>query len=45
MNGEFVSVVEALKLVSPLKGEKQEVLSFIGNVNTVFAVINPAEPD
>ena len=45
MNGEFVSVVEALKLVSPFKGEKQEVLSFIGNVDTAFAVINTNQTD
>jgi hypothetical protein len=45
MNGELVSVVEALKLVSPFKGEKQELLSFIGNVHTAFAVINANQTD
>jgi hypothetical protein len=29
-----------LKLVPPFKGNKQEVLAFIGNVDTAFAVIN-----
>jgi hypothetical protein len=43
MNGDFISVGEALKLVPPFKGNKQEVLAFIGNVDTAFAVINPSE--
>ena len=43
MNGEFISVGEALKLVPPFKGNKQEVLAFIGNVDTAFAVINPEQ--
>jgi len=30
-----------LKLVPPFKGNKKEVLTFIGNVDTAFAVINP----
>jgi len=34
MNGDFISVGEALKLVPPFKGDKQEVLAFIGNVDT-----------
>ena len=42
-NGDYISVGEALKLVPPFKGDKQEVLSFIGNVDTAFAVINPAQ--
>jgi hypothetical protein len=41
MNEEFISVGETLKLVPPFKGNKQEVLAFIGNVDTAFAVINP----
>jgi hypothetical protein len=45
MNGEFISVGEALKLVPPFKGDKQEVLAFIGNVDTAFAVINPSQED
>jgi hypothetical protein len=45
INGEFVSVVEALKLVSPFKGKKHEVLSFIGNADTAFAVINANQTD
>jgi hypothetical protein len=40
-NGEYICVSEALKLVPPFRGNKQEVLAFIGNVDTAFAVINP----
>jgi hypothetical protein len=43
MNGDFISVGEALKLVPPFKGDKQQVLAFIGNVDTAFAVINPSQ--
>ena len=35
---------EALKLVSPFKGEK-EVMAFISNVDTAFKVINPDYSD
>jgi hypothetical protein len=40
MIGDYISLGEALKLVPPFKGNKQEVLTFIGNVDTAFAVIN-----
>ena len=43
MNGDFISVGEALKLAPPFKGNKQEVLAFTGNVDTAFAVINPSQ--
>lgn len=43
VSNEFISLGEALKLVPPFKGDKQEVLAFIGNVDTVFAVINPEQ--
>jgi len=43
MNGDFISVGEPLKLVPPFKGDKQEVLAFIGNVDTAFTVINPSQ--
>jgi hypothetical protein len=43
MDGDFISVGEALKLVPPFHGNKQGVLAFIGNVATVFAVINPSQ--
>jgi hypothetical protein len=43
MNEEFISVGEALKLVPPFKGNKQEVLAFIGNIDTTFAAINPEQ--
>jgi len=36
MNEDFISVGEALKLVTLFKGNKQEVLVFIGNVDTAF---------
>ena len=45
MNGDFRSVGEALKLVPYFKGDKQEVLAYIGNVNTAFAGINPVQED
>jgi hypothetical protein len=38
---EFISVSEALKLVTPFRGEKREVLAVIANVDTAFEVINP----
>jgi hypothetical protein len=38
-------VSEALKLVSPFKGDKREVLAFISIVDTVFEVINPDSSD
>jgi len=43
MNGDFISVGEALKLIPPFKGDKQEVPAFTGNVDTAFAVINPSK--
>jgi len=42
-NGDFICVSEALKLIPPFKGNKQEVLAFIGNVDTALAVINPEQ--
>ena len=44
MNGDFISVREALKLVPYFKGNKQ-VLTIIGNVDAVFTVINPVQED
>jgi hypothetical protein len=43
MNGDFISIGEALKLVPLFNGNKQEVLAFVGNVDTAFAVINPTQ--
>lgn len=40
VNGDYITVGEALKLIPPLKGNKQEALAFIGNVDTAFALIN-----
>lgn len=41
MAEEYISVSEALKLVSPFSGNKKEVLAFISNVDTAFEVVNP----
>jgi len=38
---EYISVGKALKLVTPFKGEKRDVLAFIANVDTAFEVIDP----
>ena len=38
---EYISVGEALKLVTPFKGEKRDVLAFIANAHTAFEVIDP----
>jgi len=43
MNGEFISVGEALKLVPLFKGNKQEGLAFSGNIDTAFTVINTSQ--
>jgi len=43
MNEEFFSVGETLKLVPPFRGNKQEMLAFIGNVDTAFALVNPEQ--
>jgi hypothetical protein len=45
MADEYVSVSEALKLVTPFSGNKREVLTFISNVNPAFEVINPTHAD
>jgi hypothetical protein len=37
----YISVGEALKLITPFKGEKRDVLAFIANVDTAFEVIDP----
>jgi hypothetical protein len=38
---EFISIGEALKLVTPFKGDKSEILAFIANVDTAFEVTDP----
>jgi len=43
MNEQFISVGEALKLVPRFRGNKQEVLAFIGNVDSAFSVIKPEQ--
>jgi hypothetical protein len=42
---DYKSVSEALKLVSPFKGDKKEVLAFIPNVDTDFEGKNPYNSD
>ena len=37
---EYISVGEALKFVTPFKGEKRDLLAFIANIDTVFEVID-----
>jgi hypothetical protein len=41
INGDYISVGDTLKLDPPFKGNKEEVLAFIGNMDTALAVINP----
>jgi hypothetical protein len=41
----YISVGEALKLIPPFKGNKSQVLAFIGNVDTAFEVINLDQGD
>lgn len=45
MAEEYISVSEALKLVTPFSGNKKEVLTFISNVNTAFEAVNPDHRD
>jgi hypothetical protein len=45
MAEDYVSVSEALKLVTSFAGNKREILTFILNVNTAFDVINPIHAD
>jgi hypothetical protein len=40
MSGYFISVSDALMLILQFQGNKQEVIEFIGNGDTAFAVIN-----
>jgi hypothetical protein len=41
MADEYISVSEALKLVSPFSGNKKEVLALISKADTAFEVVNP----
>jgi hypothetical protein len=41
MSEEFISVTEALKLISPFSGSKKEILTFISNVDTAFRAVHP----
>ena len=36
INGDFISVGEALKLKPPFRGDKQEILALIEDVDTVI---------
>jgi hypothetical protein len=40
---EYICLGEALKLVTPFKGEKREVLAFIANIDTAFKVTDPRQ--
>jgi hypothetical protein len=42
---QYISVTEALKLISPFSGNKKEVLTFVSNVDTAFRCINPSNED
>jgi hypothetical protein len=42
---DHISVSEALKIVNPFKGDKNEVLAFISNVDRALEVINPDNSD
>jgi hypothetical protein len=41
MTTVYISVTEALKLVSLLSGNKREVLTFVSNVDTAFSCVSP----
>jgi hypothetical protein len=45
MSTEYISVTEALKLVSPFSGNKKDVLTFVSNVDIAFRCINPSNED
>jgi hypothetical protein len=40
---EYISTDVALKLVTPFRGEKREVLAFITDVDTAFRVTDPRQ--
>jgi hypothetical protein len=42
---DHVPVSEALKLVTPFKGDKREVLAFVANEDTSFDVTDPSNAD
>jgi hypothetical protein len=41
----YISVGEAVKMIPSFKGNKSEVLAFIGNVDTAFGVIDPNQEE
>jgi hypothetical protein len=43
MAAEYISVTEALKLVSPFNGNKKEILTFVSNVDTAFSCVRPRD--
>jgi hypothetical protein len=45
MATDYISVSEALKLVSPFNGNRKEVLAFVSNVETAFSCVNPGSKD
>jgi hypothetical protein len=40
---EYISVTEALKLVSPFSGNKKDILTFVSNVDTAFDCVRPED--
>lgn len=45
MNGDYISIGEAFRLIPPFNGNKSEVLAFIGNIDTAFSATNPNQED
>jgi hypothetical protein len=42
---DHVLVSEALKLITPFKGDRREVIAFTVNIDMAFAVIDPRNAD
>jgi hypothetical protein len=43
MATEYISVTDALKLVSPFSGNRKEILTFVSNVDTAFSCKKPED--
>jgi hypothetical protein len=43
MATQYISVTDALKLVSPFSGNRKEILTFVSNVDTAFSCIKPED--
>lgn len=42
---EYISVTQALKLISPFSGHKKDLLTFVSNVDTAFRLIYPSNEE